>query len=458
MNTPTTKSVPGRRSPWIVDIVLEMQRKGFLGFITDVWKEHGDFAEIRIGSHSMYLAVHPEHVRHISITNRGNYDKRSSYDTVRKLLLGDGLVTSNGELWRRQRKLMSPFFTPRSIEAYASTILNDGQALYERWESLADSQQTVEISDEMMRVTATIILRAMFSSESDEELLAMKRAVETMIQFTVRYEMNPFSLPLWLPTAPNRGYQAARSLVHEFIQRMISNRRRLPDEQWPDDLLSRLLRARDEVSGAPIPEYLLRDEMITIFFAGHETTARTLTFMWYELSQHPQVAIRLHGELDDVLQGRPPALDDLHRLTYTLQVIKETLRLYPPAPVYIRDVVNDDVICGMPVPAGGRILLAPYLTHRHPEFWNEPETFDPERWSPEKEAAQHPYAYHPFAAGQRICLGNHFALQEAHLLTALLARGFAPRSIPGHRVQLDMAGTLISRNGVPMVIERSRRM
>jgi cytochrome P450 len=201
-------------------------------------------------------------------------------------------------------------------------------------------------------------------------------------------------------------------------------------------------------------DQLLKDEVITIFFAGHETTARTMTFAWYALSQNLEIAERLHAEVDSVIGDRPPTLDDLRKMPFALQVIKETLRLYPPVPIYARDAIADDEIDGVFIPAGSPVLLIPYCTHRHPDFWDEPEKFDPDRWTPENEKAQHPYAYHPFAAGQRICIGNNFSLFEAHIMLTMLARRFAPRLQQGHRPQIDMAGTLISKNGLPMYIKR----
>ncbi len=199
---------------------------------------------------------------------------------------------------------------------------------------------------------------------------------------------------------------------------------------------------------------LLRDESITTFFAGHETTARTLTFAWYALASNPTVAARLQAELDTALGDRTPTVADLHQLPYTLQVIKEVLRLYPPAPFYVRDAVGPDTLEGYPIPTGSAIMMSPYFTHRHPDFWERPLEFDPDRWTPEREAAQHPYAYHPFAVGQRVCIGNNFSLLESHILLALLARKFAPRLKPGFVPRWSMSGTLGTSNGFPMFIER----
>ena len=454
MTTTVSIHMTGRRSPFIIDAALEMQRKGLLQFFMDAWRAYGDLAPIQIGPQRMFLAVHPEHVRHISITNRQNYDKLHSYDDVRTYLLGDGLVSSTGELWKRQRRLVAPFFTPRAVEQYYPIIAADAEALAKRWEDRSYSDQPVEMTSEMMLITASIILRSMFSTESDEQMLAIKGAVETMIQFVALRQMSPVHLPVWVPTPSNTRYRQARDLVHTYINGVIAQRRALPADQWPDDLLSKLMLARDEETGAAMSDLLLRDESITIFFAGHETTARTLTFLWYALAQHPDVAARLHDEVDTVIGDRTPTIDDLKQLGYTLQVIKETLRLYPPAPMYVRDAVSDDIIDSIPIPAGSRMMLLPYATHRHPAFWEDPEKFDPDRWLPEREAQQHPFAYHPFAAGQRICIGNSFSLFESHILTALLARRFAPQLVPGHQLQIEFGGTLTAKNGLPMTIRQ----
>jgi cytochrome P450 len=452
---PEALPLPGRKSRLVLDAARDIKRKGFLNFLSDEWQQHGDLTRIQIGSRVLVLAVHPDMVRHISVTNRENYDKLGSYDSTRKLLLGDGLVTSTGDLWRRQRRLMSPFFTPRGIEQFMPVILNDAQGFITRWDAKAAQGEPLEMLDEMMLITASIILRSLFTTESDETLLALKDDVETMIQFVSNLQNTPFKLPLWIKLGQNARYYQARERVHAYIQDVIAQRRAIPAERWPNDLLSRLMLARDEETGEAMSDSLLRDESITMFFAGHETTARTMTFAWYALAKYSDVARKLHAEIDEVLGDRQPTVDDLKRMPYTLQVIKETLRLYPAAPIYARDAVKPDVMDGKRIDAGSQMLLSPFLTHRHPGFWEDPERFDPDRWLPEREAAQHPYAYHPFAAGQRICLGNNFSMLESHVLLALLARRFAPRLVnPAHEPQLAMAGTLISRNGMPMRIVR----
>jgi cytochrome P450 len=452
--TASPRSIPHRRSRFALDIALEVQRQGTLGFFESTWRRYGDLAHLRLGSRDMFLIVHPDHVRRVTVEQRETYAKHASYDDVRTLLLGDGLVASNGALWRRQRKLMAPFFTPRAIEAYLPIIVEDGAWFRERWAAAARRGEPLDMLHEMSVLTASIILKSMFSLEATDTIAWVKDAVEIMIGFASRRQMNPLHAPLWMPTPQNRAYLDARTRVHEYIQGVIAQRRAQSPDQWPDDLLSRMMLARDEETGEPMSTSLLRDEAITVFFAGHETTARTLAFLWYAVANHPEVAARMQAEVDSVLGDAAPTLAQLKQLPYTLQVIKETLRLYPAAPMYARDAAARDEFAGIVVPVGSRMAVMPYLTHRHPDFWPDPLRFDPDRWQPDQEAARHPFAYHPFAAGQRICIGNNFSLFESHVVVAMLARHFVPRTVPGHTPQVWMDGTLGSRNGLPMLVEQ----
>jgi cytochrome P450 len=437
--------------PGLLRFAYGVRTHGFLEFVGRLWREHGDVFQVRVGSRTLMFAMSPDAVEHVNVSHRQSYDKLRSYDPVRSYLTGEGLVASTGDLWRRQRKLMAPFYTPKGVQAYAELMIRDGARLVERWQSLAREGAEVEISGEMTLVTASIILRAMFSSETIESIHQMRDAVETMVSF-VNTGATGVRVPLWVPTRANRRYAAARTLVHRAIAALIAQRRATDEARWPDDLLSRLMKARDEESGQPMSEGLLRDESITTFFAGHETTARTMTFAWYALATNPKVTERLHEELDRVLGGRLPSADDLRRLPYTLQVVKEVLRLYPAAPFYVRDALGADRLGGFDVPAGAAVMLSPYYTHRHPRFWEDPEAFDPDRWTREREAARHGHAYHPFAAGPRICIGNNFSLLESHLLLAILAQRFTPRLRRGFRPRWVMQGTLGLADGLPMVI------
>jgi cytochrome P450 len=440
-------------APSIPELIRQMRRKGQLGFFMDAWRDYGDLAHLKLGPQELFLVVHPDHVRRVNVSHADNYDKLETYDVVRELLLGDGLVASRGDLWRRQRRLMAPFFTPRAIEQYLPVFVSDTEALLDRWRSLAAQGVTIELGDEMMLLTAAVILHTMFSTESSDDMLQIKAAVETMIRYVASGQQSPIQLPRWLPTPANRRYFKARELVHTYIAALLAQRKALPQDQWPDDLLSKLMLARDEQSGQPMTDALLRDESITIFFAGHETTARTLTFLFYALAQNPDVEQRMIDEILPVLGDRTPTVEDLKRLPYTLQVIKETLRLYPAAPIYARDVVADDEMDGVRIPGGVRVIPFPYATHRHPDFWPDPERFDPERWTPQAEAGRHAYAFHPFAAGKRICLGNNFSLFETHVIAAMVVPRLHLHLKPGFQPQVVMEGTIASKNGMPMTIE-----
>jgi cytochrome P450 len=442
------------RSPGLLQIAWQVRTKGLLPFFLDQWRAQGDLLWLRMGRQRLVCVIHPDHVRQVLVTGRQGFEKLQTWESSRRFLLGDGLIASTGELWKRQRRLMSSFFTPRSIEQYYPVILAAAEATAQRWAPIAQSERPIDMIDEMMRVTATIILRSMFGMDiSEERLRSLEGDVEEMILFVYRREMQPLKPPIWAPLPRHRRYRAARARVHALINEVIARRRARPQERWPNDLLSKLMLAHDEETGETMSDRLVHDESLGIFVAGHETTARTMAFLWYALHENPEVATRLHAELDAVVpRDQPPTLEHLKRLPYTLQTIKEVLRLYPPSPSQPRDPTDDQLLGGMPVPAGTFMLLFPYATHRHPEFWDEPERFDPDRFLPEREIERHPFAYFPFGGGPRICIGNNFAMLEAHILTALLARRFSARLVAGHRPWIDAGGTLMVRNGLPMRI------
>ncbi|MCS6871655.1 MAG: cytochrome P450 [Anaerolineae bacterium] len=442
----------GFYSPFLVKALREIGRKGTLYFFYDLWREYGDLVRIQIGRNVSYLVVHPDHVQQVNVTHRNKYDKRASFEKARKLLLGNSLIVSTGDLWKRQRRLLSPFFTPRGIEQYLPIFISEAQKLCQHWERLAAQGEPIEMIEEMMRLTAAIIVRTLFGTTQESEVRRTTHDVDFLVAFLADTQIKPFSFPLWVPTKRNRLYRETRARIHAYIDSLIAERRALPVENYPNDMLSKLMLARDEETGAPIPDDLIREEAITMFFAGHETTARGLAFAWYALASEPEVEAKLHAEIDQVLGSGTPTVETLKQLPYTLQVLKETMRLYPPAPLYVRDVVEEDRMAGQTIQAGAQIILMPYCTHRHPDFWHEPSRYDPDRFLPEQEAARHPFAFHPFAAGQRICIGNNFALLEMHVLLSMLAARFAPRLKRGHQVELAVGGTLQAKNGLWMHI------
>lgn len=448
------KPLPGPKGLFGLKNIRDMGQKGMLHFIAENWREYGDLFEVPVGPRKLVMVIHPDHVRHVTLTNAGNYDKRESYDAVRKYVIGNGLVTSTGELWKRQRRLMAPFYTPRGVQAFSGIFLRDTLAMTERWQRLATEQAQVEMLDEMALITASIVLKAIFSTESQHDILQIKESVETMIGYAEKSSMNPFSPPDWLPTAENNTYWKAREQVHRYINTVLDKRLALDESDYPDDLLSKLITAEDPETGERMSRDLLRDEALTNFFAGYETSARAMSYTWYALARNPGVKAKLHEELDRELGDELPTLEDLKRLPYTLRTIKEAIRLYPPAPMYARDVVEDDVLDGYHIESGSVTMLLPYFTHRHPDFWDDPLRFEPDRHAPEAERERHPQAYHPFASGQRICLGNHFSLLETHIMLAILAQRFDPQLPPGYEAEFVVEGILNVANGLPMILKR----
>ena len=448
------KPLPGPKSFLGLKNLRDLSQDGMLKYVSECWQEYGDIFEIQVGPKKLVMVINPEHVRHVTLTNSDNYEKLESYDGVRKYVIGDGLVTSTGELWKRQRRIMAPFYTPRGVQDFADIFLRDTISVVERWETLVKSNPQIEMFDEMAIVTASIVLKAIFSTESVDNILEIKEHVETMIGFASSNRMNPFKLPDWVPTEENLAYKKAHDVVHSYINDVIDTRLAMDEADYPNDLLSKLIMAEDPETGERMSRDLLRDEALTNFFAGYETSARSMSHAWYALAKNPDVKAKLHEELDRELGDEIPTLETLKRLPYTLRIIKETLRLYPPAPQYAKDVIDDDIIDGYHIEKGSVILLLPYFTHRHPDFWENPDVFEPERHAPEAEKARHSQAYHPFASGQRICLGNHFSLLETHIMLAILAQRFDPQFVPGYDADFKITGLLEIDNGLPMILEK----
>jgi cytochrome P450 len=340
------------------------------------------------------------------------------------------------------------------VQEFADIFLRDTLAMTKRWEELSARQAQVEMFDEMALVTASIVLKAIFSTEAHEDILEIKSCVETMIDYAGSNTTNPFKLPDWVPTETNRNFWKAHSKVHAYINKVLDTRLAMDEAEYPNDLLSKLIMAEDPETGERMSRELLRDEALTNFFAGYETSARSMSHAWYALAQNPDVKARLHNELDRELGDQLPTLDTLKRLPYTLRIIKETLRLYPPAPLYAKDVIDDDVLDGYRIEKDSTVLIFPYFTHRHPDFWDDPMRFDPDRHAPEAEKSRHPQAYHPFASGQRICLGNHFSLLETHIMLAILAQRFDPGFLPGYQADFSIEALLKISNGLPMILRQ----
>jgi cytochrome P450 len=384
-------------------------------------------------------------------------------------MTGLGLLTSEGDLWQRQRRLLQPPFTARAVTRFDHVMTSTAETLLARWQAASAQGQPVDVHRGMLELTLRIIGRSMLGVDLDQEGGRVAAAYHQACQLLDRRFAAVADLPLAIPTPANLRMRRALRTLDDFIYRLIDERRAAssaPQAAPPEpidlaaagpagrperDLLDKLLNASE--AGTGMSRQQVRDELMTMFFAGHETTAQALTWTWYALSQHPDVEARLHDELDHVLAGRPPTAQDLAQLPYTRRVVDETLRLFPPVWLFPRGAIHEDQLGGYHVPAGSLVFPCPYLIHRHPDAWERPETFDPDRFTPERFNDRMRAAYIPFGVGPRACLGNHYALQEAVLLVALFAQRYRFRLLPGHRVEPQSAITLYPAGGLPMRLE-----
>ena len=402
-----------------------------------------------------FFVNEPGAIKHILLDNAANYAKT---EITRRLLepgLGRGLLTSEGDTWRRHRRIMAPSFDHRSILAYAPLMTEIAAGLAEQWDALPAGAE-VDVAAAMMRATLHIISRTMFSSDSDEIVHVVERGVGRY-QSEIRPGLiDLLELPKWMSRLT--AWRRPERVFSEFdkaIDRLLTERGRAGEAQ-PKDLLARLLAARDEETGSGMTTEEIRNQVVTIFMAGHETTALALTWTWYLLSQHPAVQAKLDAELASVLGGRAPRHEDLAKLRYTRMVLDESMRLYPPAHTLSRAALGNDEVLGRRIPAGAQILIVPWLLHRNPKLWERPGAFDPERFAPERAGSRHRFAYIPFGAGPRICIGAAFAIAEAMLVLATIAQRYRLHLKPGFPVEPQGLITLRARYGMQMILERRR--
>jgi cytochrome P450 len=304
--------------------------------------------------------------------------------------------------------------------------------MLDQWHDFVERDQPLDVAAEMLHLTLCIVSKALFNRDLSDEMDSVGQAVTTVNRLLSEYLYAPFP-PLNVPTPRNRRFQAARRTLDQIVQSIITHRRQQNTDMG--DVLSMLLIAHDEETGQGMNDQQVRDEVMTLLIAGHETVSTALTWTWYLLSQHPEVERRLYSELDEVLGGHVPTVDHLSRLSYTRMVLEEVLRLYPPAWVFGRKAISDDEIGGYFIPANSMIVLSPYVTHRNPAFWENPEAFNPERFTPERSAGRPHYAYFPFGGGSRMCIGNNFALMEMQLILATIAQRYRLHLVPGHPVE-----------------------
>ena len=411
-----------------------------------VWKQSSPLG-------SAWLISDPAGLKHLLLDNVANYPKTDMEQRFFRALFGDGLLSSEGEKWRSHRRIMAPSFSPTSVASYTPAMTEASSEMAKAWAKLPEGTE-VDVSVEMTNVTLQIICRAMFSSDGGE----MASITGSSLTRGADEAFN-FNLLDILPIIGPRRIAKKVKLMGEIFAPMDGAIARLMEARRADpgktDLLGRLVAALDEETGAKLSPAEVRDEVLTIFVAGHETTASAMTFIWYILSQQPEWEARLHEELDQVLGGRAPTEADLPNLPLTRRIIEEGMRLYPPAPGLSARVAKEaDTIAGVPIPKGGTVVVSSWVLHRHRLLWDNPDKFDPDRWLPERSAGRQRFAYLPFGGGPRVCIGQVLAMTEATLILATLAQRFRLRLRPGHKVAIQNRVTIRPRDGLPMRLER----
>jgi len=426
----------------------EFRRDPLSGFFQSTLN-YGDVVRYR-GLWVSHQLSHPDHIQQVLQANVSNYRKGRGYNIL-KLSLGEGLLTSEGALWQRQRKMTQPSFQGQQVASFVAAMGRSSDSMLQRWEKFAAEKEVFDVVPEFMRLTLNIASQALFTTNLEDDAEAIRETLAVGRDYSVDRAWSVLPLPLSVPTRRNREYRAALAKVHRIIDQIIAARRRATTRIV--DLLTMLMEARDE-NGAPMSDKQLRDEVITLLTAGHETTTLVLAWTCFLIATRPETMERLSAEAA-FLNGRVPAYEELFKLKYARMVVEESMRLYPPVWTLARTAVNDDAIDGFRIPAGSEILIFPYITQRHPKWWQDAETFRPERFAPENSASRPRYAYLPFGEGPRTCIGLNFAMTEVLVVLAGIVQRFRLHlAIDSATVTADPSVTLQPKPGVPVRLEK----
>lgn len=423
-----------------------------LALMSEAREQFGDAVRVVIGPKKLYIFNHPDQAKRVLADNAANYHKGIGYVEAKRAL-GDGLLTSEGELWRKQRRTIQPVFQNKRIAAQADVIVEEAAKLVARLRA-REGGDPIDVLAEVTGLTLGVLGRTLL----DADLGAFESIGHSFeyVQDQALFEMETMGLvPTWLPLAKQRRFRRARADLERIVNILVEERRANPREDG-DDVLSRLIVSTRQEDDPRVRDQRMRDELITLLLAGHETTASTIGWTLYLVDQHPDVAERLHAEAVAVLGDRTPVHADLQSLRYTNMVLSEAMRLYPPVWILTRRSVAADEVGGYHVPAGSDVLICPYTLHRHPDYWDEPERFNPDRFDPDVPTTRPRYAYIPFGAGPRFCVGNHLGLMEATFVVAMLARDLRLTRVPDHKVVPEPMLSLRLGGGLPVTVASAR--
>jgi cytochrome P450 len=442
--------------------------------LSDISRKYGDISYFRLGREHVYLINNPDYIEKVLIYDHRNFKKGKRLQTA-KAVLGEGLVTSEGDLHKRQRRLIQPIFHPKQIISYSNTMVKYATRMRDRWKD----GDTVDVSEQMMQLTLGIICKAVLNYDIESEARQVGKALTTVRKYSKRLQSPIGHVLDKIPVLPAvKGARDAKAELDSLVYQLIADRRKRQEQDSNDDggknyyedLLSRLMQAQDSDSPNSNQEKMsdkqVRDEVMTIFIAGHETTANALTWTFYLLSQNQAIETELHNEINSVLGdgsggdnvgNRIPTADDIPKLQYTEKVLRESMRLYPPVWTIGRHVENDYSVGEYTIPAGSSILMSQYAMHHNPKYYDQPEQFNPDRWTEDFKTHLPRFSYFPFGGGIRGCIGEPFAWIEGVLIIAIIAQKWTMRLLPSQRIKLDPAITLRPRYGMKMkLIQRER--
>ncbi len=414
-------------------------------------QEHGDVVLFRLLELRYVLLNDPDAIRRVLLDNAKGYVKSRNYAGLR-VLLGEGLLTSEGDQWRRQRKLAQPAFHREKLASFVDAMVSSTSDLLVRWKSLGNTP--FDAHAEMNRLTFRIVGKTLLSKDLEGEASAIGDALGVALKWANEHVESLVRIPPSWPTPANLRMRRAKKTFDDLIYGLIKERRGSAPK---NDLLGMLMEAKDAETGAAMSDAHLRDELLTLVVAGHETTANALSFAIYLLSKHPAVFRRVQTEVARALEGRPPTLSDLPKLSYAAMVVEETMRLYPPAWAFERQALERDEVAGYEIPKDAIIGVSPYVLHRNPKLWENPLGFDPDRFTPEQKERRHKFAYLPFGGGPRTCIGNAFAMMEMTIVVAMLAQAVRLDLVPGHELVLDPSVTLRPKTGVWVRVAKEER-
>ncbi len=423
---------PGPKGLPFIGCLPEL-KKDVLGLMMRSFAGYGDIVRFKMGPMTIHLVSHPDDIKRV-LKNRNAFDKQTRTSKVIRQVTGESVLVNNGDAWERHRRLLQPAFAPLELKRFFTVISEATDELITELETIADRKKTIDIASYMMRITYRVIEKSLFSTDANTDMGALEQAIAVVLADTYRRIEQPVSIPHWLPTPRNRAYHRAMALLNERVYSLISEHY----AQTGDDLLHRLCR------DTSFTDTEMRNEVISLLIAGHETTANALTWFWHLLAQHPDAEEAILSELPN----GPITAQDLSSLEATTRTVNEVMRLYPPIWAIVRRVVGEQELGGYDLAAGSSLVISPYVVHRHPEFWTAPDKFDPQRQQPD-----HHYACIPYGGGPRLCIGHNFARMEADIIVAKLMQRFRFKPLPDHPVEAHASIVLRPRQGLKVIVE-----